>query len=66
MEERRNLGQADGVNSARARRAITAVRAKIAHYLSREMGISLAEFANLGAGTSAIAMAIRKQESDKE
>ena len=39
------------------------VRAKIAHRLSREMGLSLADIARrLGVGTSAVAMAIRKKE----
>jgi hypothetical protein len=38
------------------------VRTKIACYLSREVGISMAEMARrLGVGTSAIAMAIRKE-----
>jgi REP element-mobilizing transposase RayT len=46
------------------RRKISRVRAKIAYYLSREMGISMAEIArNLGVGTSAIAMAIKNEES---
>ena len=39
------------------------VRAKVAYRLNREMGISMAEIArHLGVGTSAIAMAIRKEE----
>ena len=42
------------------RRKITEVRARIAYWLSREMGISMAEIArNLGVGTSAIAMAVK-------
>jgi putative transposase len=46
------------------RRKISEVRARIAYYLSREVGISMAEIArNLGVGTSAIAMAIKKEES---
>ncbi|MFH0813013.1 MAG: hypothetical protein V2A69_09270 [Pseudomonadota bacterium] len=41
-------------------------RAKTALFLCREMGISMAEIArNLGVGTSAIAMAIRKGEREK-
>jgi putative transposase len=49
------------------RRKITEVRARIAYWLSREMGISMAEIArNLGVGTSAIAMAIRKEELSKK
>jgi hypothetical protein len=48
------------------RRKITEVRARIAYWLSREMGISMAEIArNLGVGTSAIALAIRKEEPSK-
>ena len=43
------------------RRKISEVRAKIAYWLNREMGLSMAEIArNLGVGTSAIAMAIKK------
>lgn len=39
------------------------VRAKIAYYLSREMGISMAEMTrDLGVGTSTVAMAIGKEE----
>jgi len=46
------------------RRKISEVRARIAYYLSREMGLPMAEIArNLGVGTSAIAMAIKKEES---
>jgi len=48
------------------RRRISGVRARIACYLSREMGISMAEIArNLGVGTSAVAMAIKKEESSR-
>ena len=44
------------------RRRVSEVRGKIALFLSREMGISMAEIArNLGVGTSAIAMAIRRE-----
>jgi len=44
------------------RRRVTEVRTEIACYLSREMGISMAEIARrLGVGTSAIAMAIRRR-----
>ena len=43
-------------------RRVSEVRGKIALFLSRERGISMAEIArNLGVGTSAIAMAIRKE-----
>jgi len=49
------------------RRKVTEVRARIACWLSREMGIPMAEIArNLGVGTSAIAMAIRKEESSEK
>ena len=50
-------------SGAGQRRKVSEVWAKIAYSLSREMGISMAEFArNLGVGTSAIAIAIRKEE----
>ena len=56
-EELRGRGQRRGVSEARG---------EIALYLSREMGLSMAEIArNLGVGTSAIAMAIRKGERGK-
>jgi DNA-binding MarR family transcriptional regulator len=46
------------------RREISRVRARIAYHLSREMGISMAEIArNIDVGTSAVAMAIKKEES---
>jgi DNA-binding MarR family transcriptional regulator len=46
------------------RRKITRLRARIAYYLSREMGVSMAEIArNVGVGTSAIAMAIKHEEA---
>jgi len=49
------------------RREISRIRARIAYYLSREMGISMAEIArNVGVGTSAIAMAIKKEESSNK
>jgi putative transposase len=49
------------------RRKVSEVRAKIASHLTREMGLPLAEIArNLGVGTSAIAMAIRKKETARE
>jgi predicted transcriptional regulator len=45
---------------------VSEARAKIALFLCREMGLSMAEIArNLGVGTSAIAMAIRKGERGK-
>ena len=50
------------VSSGSQRRRVSAARAEIACYLSREMGISMAEMARrLGVGTSAIAMAIRRR-----
>ena len=52
------------VKSGGQRRRISEARARIAYYLSREMGICMAEIArNLGVGTSAVAMAIKKEES---
>ena len=45
------------------RRAVADVRSKVAYRLNREIGIPMAEIARyLGVGTSAIAMAIRKEE----
>ena len=45
------------------RRKVSDLRGKIAYFLNREMGISMAEIGrNLGVSTSAIAMAIRKIE----
>jgi len=53
------------LKSGGQRRKISKIRARIAYYLSREMGISMAEIArNLGVGTSAVAMAIKKEESN--
>ena len=47
------------------RRTVTELRTEIACYLSREMGIPMAEIARrLGVGTSAIAMAIRRRSSE--
>ena len=47
------------------RRRVSEVRSEIACYLSREMGISMAEIARrLGVGTSAIAMEIRRRDSE--
>jgi putative transposase len=49
------------------RRKITRLRARIACYLSREMGVSMAEIArNVGVGTSAIAMVIRHEEANSK
>jgi len=49
------------------RKEVSALRARIAHLLCREMGISMAEAARkLGVGTPAIAMAIRKKEQEKK
>ena len=46
------------------RRRISKARVRIASYLNREMGMSMVEIArNLGVGTSAVAMAIKKDES---
>ncbi len=47
------------------RRKAAELRAKIAYYCCTEMGIPMAEIArHFGVGTSAIAMAIRKQERE--
>ena len=55
------------VRAGSQRRAVSEVRARIAYYLSREMGIPMAELARqLGVGTSAIAMAIRRKASEGE
>jgi REP element-mobilizing transposase RayT len=53
------------LKSGSQRRRVSGVRTEIAFYLSREMGISMAEIARrLGVGTSAIAMAIRRKDSE--
>ncbi len=53
------------LRSGGQRRRISEARARIAFYLSREMGMSMAEIArNLGVGTSAVAMALKKEESN--
>ena len=45
------------------RRKVSGVRRRIAFFLCREMGIPMAEIARqVGVGTSAIGMAIRKEE----
>ena len=45
------------------RRKVSGVRGRIALFLCREMGIPLAEIARqVGVGTSAIGMAIKKEE----
>jgi putative transposase len=50
------------LRSGSQRRRVSEVRKEIACYLSREVGISMAEVARrLGVGTSAIAMAIRRR-----
>ena len=55
------------VSSGSQRRRVSEVRAEIACFLSREMGISMAEMARrLGVGTSAIAMAIRRKYCGSE
>jgi putative transposase len=52
------------LRSGSQRRRVSEVRSEIACFLSREMGISMAEMARrLGVGTSAIAMAIRRKNS---
>ena len=52
------------VRSGNQSRKTAKVRAEIACFLSREMGISMAEIARrLGVGASAIAMAIRRKNS---
>jgi putative transposase len=49
------------------RKEVSALRARIAHLLCREMGISMAEAARkLGVGTPAIAMAVRKKEQERK
>ncbi len=54
------------LKSGGQRRRTSAVRARIACYLSREMGMSMAEIArNVGVGTSAVAMSIKRQESSR-
>jgi predicted ArsR family transcriptional regulator len=59
---RESGGSEKEVSSGSQRRRVTAARAEIACYLSREMGISMAEMARrLGVGTSATAMAIRRR-----
>jgi transposase-like protein len=53
------------LRSGSQRRRVSGVRTEIAYYLSREMGISMAEIArSLGVGTSAIAMAIKRRNSE--
>ena len=50
------------VRSGSQNRKVAKVRAEIACFLSREMGISMAEIARkLGVGASAIAMAIKRK-----
>lgn len=55
------------LRSGGKRREVTRVRGKIAYYLSKEVGISMAEIArHLGVGTSAIGMTIgRKEDREK-
>lgn len=58
VEELRGGGQ---------RRKVSKARRKVAHYLCREVGISMAEAGRLlGVGISAIAMAIRREERGGE
>jgi putative transposase len=66
MEEGKDLGMRPELVGGGQRRKVSEVRTKIAYYLNREMGISMAEIArNLGVSTSAIAMAIRRDECGK-
>jgi hypothetical protein len=52
------------IRSGSQRRGVSKVRADIAYFLSREMGISMAEIARkLGVGASAIAMAMKRKNS---
>lgn len=66
----RRMCRGSGVNekelgSGSQRRRVSQVRTEIACYLSREMGIPMAEIARrLGVGTSAIAMAIKRRNSE--
>lgn len=55
------------LRSGGKRRKVSDVRGKIAYYLSKEMGLSMAEIArNLGVGASAIGMAIRRMEDEEK
>jgi predicted transcriptional regulator len=39
---------------------------EIAHYLSREMGLTMAEIArNIGVGTSAVSMTLKQKEGEE-
>ena len=52
------------LRSGGKRREVTRVRGKIAYYLSKDAGISMAEIArHLGVGTSAIGMTIGRKEA---
>ncbi len=63
MSRESGVGEKE-LGSGSQRRKVSEVRAEIACYLNREMGISMAEIARkLGVGTSAIAMAIRRRNS---
>jgi len=54
------------LKSGSQRRRVSEVRGEIACYLSREMGVPMAEIARrLGVGTSAIAMAISRRNSEQ-
>jgi putative transposase len=55
------------LRSGSHKRRVSEVRAEIAYYLSREMGISMAEAARrLGVGTSTVAMAIGRRNRDDQ
>ena len=46
------------------RRGVTKARREIAHYLSKEMGVPMAEIArNVGVGTSAVAMSLKQKRA---
>jgi hypothetical protein len=55
------------LTSGSQRRKVSEAKADIAWYLNREMGVSMAEIARrLGVGTSAIAMAIKRKNSQSQ
>jgi putative transposase len=64
----KKLCKAEGVNEEELlrggrRRKVSKARARVACHLAREMGLPMADIARkLGVGTSAIAMALRKEE----
>ena len=55
------------LRSGGKRRRVTKVRGEVAFYLTKEMGLSMAEIArNLGVGTSAIGMAIGRMKDEEK